>query len=350
MLRYYDARTAEYDRTSYELMRRDPDGAADLARLETFLRELPRGATLDVGCGTGWLTRLVRGRVLALDASEAMLNLARRRVPSAVFVCAEVPPLPFLAGSFVRVLAAHFYSHLANEVVRRAFVAEVLRVASELVVIEQPPPGEPAEAWEVRPLADGSSHRVYKRYITAPELAHELGGEITLETSSFVAVRAAGSDGPTPRSRQPVRIRRAIAAARQQGDLSPLTHYDLERSRLMAKHDDVAVLTTLNAQFIEAFRQGSWELLEPVLSPSFAYLDGRSGEVFAHERYVESLRANPVPALTIDQVVVHVDGDTAVVSARTSRQTGTYSRYVDTYERRGDVWKCVHACVWPLAA
>ena len=118
----------------------------------------------------------------------------------------------------------------------------------------------------------------------------------------------------------------------------------------MAKHDDVAVLTTLNAQFIEAFRQGSWELLEPVLSPSFAYLDGRSGEVFTHERYVEGLRANPVPALTIDQVVVHVDGDTAVVSARTSRQTGTYSRYVDTYERRGDVWKCVHACVWPLAA
>ena len=28
--------------------------------------------------------------------------------------------------------------------------------------------------------------------------------------------------------------------------------------------------------------------------------------------------------------------------------TDLYGRYVDTYERRGDSWVCVHACVWPL--
>ncbi len=112
--------------------------------------------------------------------------------------------------------------------------------------------------------------------------------------------------------------------------------------------DDVKTLTKLNLQFIEAFRQGSWELLEPILSPSFSYLDGATGEVWEHERYVENLRSNAAPALTIDQVVVHVDGSTAVVSARSSRQPGRYSRYVDTYERRGESWRCVHACVWPL--
>lgn len=112
--------------------------------------------------------------------------------------------------------------------------------------------------------------------------------------------------------------------------------------------DDVEALTRLNLQFIEAFRQGSWELLEPILSPSFSYLDGATGEVWAHERYVENLRENAAPALTIDQVFVHVDGDTAVVSARSSRKPGTYSRYVDTYERREEGWRCVHACVWPL--
>ena len=112
--------------------------------------------------------------------------------------------------------------------------------------------------------------------------------------------------------------------------------------------DDKQVLATLNEQFIEAFRQGSWELLEPILSPSFSYLDGATGEAWAHERYVESLRSNPAPALAIDQVAVHVDGNTAVVSARTSRQPGRYSRYVDTYERRENGWLCVHACVWPL--
>jgi hypothetical protein len=112
--------------------------------------------------------------------------------------------------------------------------------------------------------------------------------------------------------------------------------------------DDTEALTTLNHQFIEAFRQGSWELLEPILSPSFSYLDGATGEVWPHERYVSSLRSSPSPSLSIDQVNVHVDGNIGVVSARTSRQPGRYARYVDTYERRGDSWQCVHACVWPL--
>jgi hypothetical protein len=116
-----------------------------------------------------------------------------------------------------------------------------------------------------------------------------------------------------------------------------------------AATDDVKVLTELNEQFIEAFRQGSWELLEPILSPGFQYLNGKTGEVTELDEYRANLRANPVPALSIDQVVVHVDGDGAVVSARTSRVPGTFSRYVDSYVRRGDRWVCVQACVWPLA-
>jgi len=112
--------------------------------------------------------------------------------------------------------------------------------------------------------------------------------------------------------------------------------------------DDAQALTQLNLRFIEAFREGSWELLEPILSLSFSYLDGATGEVWPQERYVEQLRSNPAPSLAIDEVVVHIDGDTAVVSARTSRQPGRYGRYVDTYERRNGGWLCVHACVWPL--
>jgi hypothetical protein len=113
--------------------------------------------------------------------------------------------------------------------------------------------------------------------------------------------------------------------------------------------DDTAALTALNSQFIDAFRQGSWELLQPILSPSFSYLDGATGEVWTHERYVQDLRSNPAPALSIDQVAVHIDGDTAVVSARTSSKQGSHNRYVDTYERRDEGWRCVHACVWPLS-
>jgi Domain of unknown function (DUF4440) len=112
--------------------------------------------------------------------------------------------------------------------------------------------------------------------------------------------------------------------------------------------DDAGDLAALNEQFIEAFRQGSWELLAPILAPSFAYLDGATGEVWEHTRYVESLRGHPAPALALDQVVIHIDGDTAVVSGRTSRQPGTHRRYLDTYERLPEGWRCVHACVWPL--
>ena len=111
--------------------------------------------------------------------------------------------------------------------------------------------------------------------------------------------------------------------------------------------DDIEVLTELNLRFIEAFRRGSWELLEPILSPSFSYLDGATGEVWDRERYVDDVRRS-LPTLGIDQVVVHVDGDVAVVSARSFTRPGTFNRYVDTYARRADGWICVHACVWPL--
>jgi len=113
--------------------------------------------------------------------------------------------------------------------------------------------------------------------------------------------------------------------------------------------DDIKVLTELNLQFIDAFRKGSWDLLKPILSPSFSYLDGATGEVWDQDRYIKDLDGHPSPTIAIDQVAIHVDGNVAVVSARSFRMPPVkYSRYVDTYERRADGWRCVHACVWPL--
>ena|SRR5215211_761048 len=112
--------------------------------------------------------------------------------------------------------------------------------------------------------------------------------------------------------------------------------------------NDLEALTAANLQFIDAFRNGSWELLEPLLSPFFRYLDGRTGELWDLPRYVADLRNNPQPTIGIDQVVIHVDGTVAAVSARSFTRPGRYNRYVDTYERRGAQWLCFHACVWPL--
>ncbi|HEY0639318.1 MAG TPA: nuclear transport factor 2 family protein [Pseudonocardiaceae bacterium] len=112
--------------------------------------------------------------------------------------------------------------------------------------------------------------------------------------------------------------------------------------------EDVKTLRELNDTFIEAFRKGSWDMLSPILSPGFTYTDGNTGAVTDIETYAASLQANPVPDLVFDEVVVHVDGDAAIVSARTSVTPGKYSRYVDSYARRDGQWVCHHASVWRL--
>ncbi|WP_109505447.1 DUF4440 domain-containing protein [Nocardioides speluncae] len=111
---------------------------------------------------------------------------------------------------------------------------------------------------------------------------------------------------------------------------------------------DVVQLRELNGRFIAACRLGSWEDLKPVLSDRFAYVDGSTGERWETARYIEDLRANPIPNLTIDQVDIHVAGDTAGVSARTTGGTGRFNRYLDVYAREADGWRCVQASVWPL--
>lgn len=184
---YYELRAAEYDATTYELARQDPVSARDLDELERLVGSLPPARTVDIGCGTGWLTRFLRGSVVGVDQSESMLNRARAKLPDAVLVLADVPPLPFPARSFDRAFASHFYSHVESEEERRALVDEALRVADELVVIEQPwRSGLPREHRESRSLADGSDHLVYKRYLTAAALADELGGWVILETQNYV--------------------------------------------------------------------------------------------------------------------------------------------------------------------
>jgi demethylmenaquinone methyltransferase/2-methoxy-6-polyprenyl-1,4-benzoquinol methylase len=188
MKEYYERRAPEYDATTYELFRAGEE-VDDLQALERLVAEIPPGRILDIACGTGWLTRLLRGDVVGVDQSEGMLAIARGRLPEARFVRAEVPPLPFEDGAFDTALAAHILSHLEGETERRDFVSEALRVASRLVVVEQAwRPGLEEETWEQRELSDGSQFRVFKRYYTAERLAAELGGSIALDTPSFVAV------------------------------------------------------------------------------------------------------------------------------------------------------------------
>jgi SAM-dependent methyltransferase len=146
--------------------------------------------TLDIACGTGFLTRHLRGDVVGLDASGRMLEVARAQAPQVRFEQGDALSLPFEDGAFDRVFTSYFYCHLEDEE-RVRFLAEARRVAPELVVVASiRGEGDASERWEERRLKDGSRWNVYKRVFEGPDLAAELGGEIVFKGRWFVAVRA----------------------------------------------------------------------------------------------------------------------------------------------------------------
>ena len=195
MKAYYDRRAPEYDEWylgSGRFAERDrPGWEAEVEGLRRALEGLPPARTLDVACGTGFLTRHLPGEVVGLDQSASMLEEARRQAPQTTFLEGDAVTLPFEDCTFDRVFTAHFYGHLEHDE-RERFLGEASRVAKELVVADSAlrPDVEPEERQE-RILNDGSRWEVYKRYFSAEELAQELGGGETLFAGRwFVAVRA----------------------------------------------------------------------------------------------------------------------------------------------------------------
>ena len=195
MRAYYDRRAPEYDdwwRGSGLFADRDrPAWNEEVEALCSAIESLEPARTLDVACGTGFLTRHLGGEVVGLDQSESMLEEARRQAPSAAFVRGDALSLPFDDGTFERVFTGHFYGHLDPEQ-RERFVAEARRVAPELVAVDSAlrEDVEPEEQQE-RVLNDGSRWEVYKRYFEPDALARELGsGETLFAGRWFVAVRS----------------------------------------------------------------------------------------------------------------------------------------------------------------
>jgi ubiquinone/menaquinone biosynthesis C-methylase UbiE len=193
---YYDRRAPEYDEWYLGLGRFDglerPHWNHDLRSLERTVAALPPARTLDVACGTGFLTRHLRGEIVGLDQSAGMLAIARDRMPAASFVEADaLTGLPFPDASFDRVFTGHFYGHLEPDV-RARFLADARRLAREVVVVDAAVrPDCELEERQERVLNDGSRWTVYKRYFTGEELARELGGaEVLHESRWFVVVRS----------------------------------------------------------------------------------------------------------------------------------------------------------------
>jgi demethylmenaquinone methyltransferase/2-methoxy-6-polyprenyl-1,4-benzoquinol methylase len=206
---YYDRRATEYDDwfegTGLYSARVRPGWEAELVGLIEVVRQLPACRVLDVACGTGYLTRFLRGGIVALDQSPRMLAEARRRLPGAHLVRGDALALPFHDARFDRLFAGHFYGHL-QPADRATFLAEARATAGELVVVDAGPRGgEPREEWQTRVLSDGSKHSVYKRFFSGPSLATELGAARVLHDGVWFVAVASVQDGrrearPAPQS------------------------------------------------------------------------------------------------------------------------------------------------------
>ncbi len=202
MRAYYDRRAGEYDDwwlgTGLFAPRDRPGWAKEVERLVDLLAGLPAARTLDVACGTGFLTRHLPGEVVGIDQSPAMVELAAARVPRAEIVRADAVPLPFGDGAFERVVTGHFYGHLLPDE-RERFLGEARRVAPQLVVVDSARREDlPAETWQERILDDGSRHRVYKRYFESPDLAEELGGGDVVHRGGWFVVVLTPPPCPCP--------------------------------------------------------------------------------------------------------------------------------------------------------
>ena len=195
MKTYYDRRAHEYDdwwlgRGLYADRVR-PGWEDEVDVLAELIASLPPARTLDVACGTGFLTRHLRGDVVGLDQSERMLELrASRRLPRASCKATRSRSRSTTASS----TASSRATSTATSKRPSARASSPRRGGSppsSSSSASVPGAGDPLERWEERVLKDGSRWTVFKRVFTGEQLAAELGGgEVLHEGRWFVVVRA----------------------------------------------------------------------------------------------------------------------------------------------------------------
>jgi len=132
----FDRWSAVYDRPGFQDATYRPVHDAVLARLT----ELPRGMVLDLGCGTGQLTRRLTeqfpdAEVVGLDYSAGMLGVASDRVGSrASLVHADAQYLPFRSASADVVVCTESFHWYGDQRRALAALAAVLRPGGQLVI------------------------------------------------------------------------------------------------------------------------------------------------------------------------------------------------------------------------
>jgi SAM-dependent methyltransferase len=97
----------------------------------------PGTAVLDAGCGSGFFASLAADRgatVSGLDAAEALLAIARSRVPGAVFRVGDLEDLPYAEASFDLVTGFNSFQYAADPVNALREARRTVRDAGRVVI------------------------------------------------------------------------------------------------------------------------------------------------------------------------------------------------------------------------
>ena len=164
----------------YDLVNTVLSGGTDAGWRRRAARETglsPGGSALDVACGSGKLTaELARnagpnGRVVGLDFSPQMLEIARRDHPGIEFIEGDALKLPFADAAFDASTIAFGLRNLADPILGLREMLRVIKPDGRAVVLEfvRPPRG-----------LIGGAYRLYLR-----TLLPAIGGLLSGEPSAY---------------------------------------------------------------------------------------------------------------------------------------------------------------------
>jgi len=177
MKEYYAARAKEYDQIYAK-----PERQTDLRLIEQWLPARFEGArVLEIACGTGYWTQFfapVAKSVLGVDASAETLQIAQVRPTneSVQWLVGDAYALPSPPEPYDAAFAGFWFSHvpLARQQEFLLGLNKTLRSGARVVMLDNlyvegnsTPLTEPdleGNTYQIRKLADGSTHRVLKNY------------------------------------------------------------------------------------------------------------------------------------------------------------------------------------------
>src|SRR3989344_4418496 len=111
--------TGTYDKQREATEYRRKKRALELKYFLDLIDKRENEKVLELGCSSGFLTKYL-GKVTAIDTSEGMLDITRKKNPSAKCIHADMFEMPFKDNSFDKVVTMRVWNHLDKNDIRKA--------------------------------------------------------------------------------------------------------------------------------------------------------------------------------------------------------------------------------------